>query len=128
MDEPARPRTVCGSVAAMDPRDALRHLGGVGTLADVVALSREWEVREAVKAGEIVHLAHGRFALPTAKPARQAAARLTGVVSHLSAAQIHGWEVLTVADQPWVTIPRNRRPPKSSGSRRISASAVRRSR
>jgi len=93
----------------MDPRKALRELGGIALAADVIAFSSRWEVDEALKAGEIVRVARGRYALPTAKPARQAAARLAGVVSHLSAAQLYGWEVLDVAEQPWVTVSRNRR-------------------
>ena len=81
----------------MDPRQALRELGGIGLAADVIAFSSRWEVDEALKAGEIVRVARGRYALPTAKPARQAAAGLAGVVSHLSAAKLHGWEVLEVS-------------------------------
>jgi len=93
----------------MDPRQALRELGGIGLAADVIAFSSRWEVDEALRAGEIARVARGRYALPTAKPARHAAAGLAGVVSHLSAAQLYGWEVLDVAEQPWVTVSRNRR-------------------
>jgi len=100
----------------MDPRLALRELGGVAQAADLLAFTTRWEFDEAIKAGEIVRVGHGRYSLPTTKPARQAAARLSGVVSHLSAAQLHGWEVLHVPDTPWVTVPRNR---KVAAERRV---------
>jgi hypothetical protein len=93
----------------MDPQGALHELGGIAQAADILAFSTRWEFDQAVKAGEIVRVGHGRYALPTAKPTKQAGARLSGVVSHLSAAQVHGLEVLHVAAQPWVTIPRNRK-------------------
>lgn len=38
-----------------------------------------------------------------------AAVELSGVVSHLSAAQAHGWEVAHPARRPWVIVPRGRR-------------------
>lgn len=50
----------------------------------------------------------GRYALPTAAGHRREAHRLTGVLSHLSAAVAHGWEAKTQPDQPWVTFPRKR--------------------
>jgi very-short-patch-repair endonuclease len=93
----------------MEPRRALRQLGGVAETADLLAFTTAWEFDEAIDAGEIIRVGHGRYALPHVKPARQAAARLSGVVSHLSAAQAHGWEVLDVPDLPWVTVPRNRK-------------------
>jgi len=37
------------------------------------------------------------------------AARLSGTVTHLSAAQCHGWEVANVPDRPWIAVPRNRK-------------------
>jgi len=93
----------------MDPRAALRRLGGVAAAGDVLAFTTEWEIGEALKTSEIVRLSRGRYALDFAKPARKAAGRLTGVVSHVSAAQIHGWEVLHPPEKPWITVPRNRK-------------------
>lgn len=40
---------------------------------------------------------------------RRAANQLSGVVSHLSAAAAHGWEVKTPAERPHVIVPRNRK-------------------
>ena len=47
--------------------------------------------------------------LPDADVSRAAAARLSGVVSHLSAAQLHGWELKTRPRRPEVTVPRGRK-------------------
>jgi len=52
--------------------------------------------------------AQGRYALPAAEEAVRAAHRLTGVLSHRSAALRHGWELKTVPAQPDVTVRRNR--------------------
>lgn len=52
--------------------------------------------------------AHGRYALPTAEQARVAASRLTGVVSHTSAALVWGWAVKTAPIVPHVTVPEHR--------------------
>lgn len=114
------------TMGRMNPQLALREIGGVAQAADILAFTTRWEFDEAIRAGEIVRVGHGRYALPTTKPARQAAARLSGVVSHLSAAQLHGWEVLRVADTPWVTVPRNRKmaPDQRAGIEVVYGSTV----
>ena len=56
---------------------------------------------------DVVRTAHGRYALPTADQARVAASRLTGCVSHTSAAGLHwGWAVKAPPVAPQVTVPR----------------------
>ena len=57
----------------------------------------------------MVVIGKGRYALPGADKAREAAVRLSGVLSHLSAAQEWGWEVKQPADLPQVTVPRKRK-------------------
>jgi very-short-patch-repair endonuclease len=57
----------------------------------------------------VLRVGRGRYALPDADHARRTAARLSGVVSHLSAAQLHGWELKHRPALPTVTVPRNRR-------------------
>jgi very-short-patch-repair endonuclease len=69
-----------------------------------------------LRRGLIVRPTRGWFALPDADEARLAAARLSGVASHLSAAQLYGWELKWRPAQPTVTVPRNR---KVEESRRI---------
>jgi hypothetical protein len=70
--------------------DVLAEVGGVSTRAGLVALCPRIEVDRALRSGEIVADARGRYALPIADEALRAAHRLTGVVSHLSAALYWG--------------------------------------
>jgi hypothetical protein len=86
----------------------LNRLGGVATRAKLVRVSSRREFDRAVKRGEIVRDAYGRYALPVAADALRAANSLSGVASHRSAALHWGWEVKTVPEQPDVTIRRKR--------------------
>ena len=61
-----------------------------------------------MRAGEIVTVARGRYALPGASEARVAAHRLCGVLSHTSAAQEHGWAVAIPPEKPHVTVSKHR--------------------
>ncbi len=54
-------------------------------------------------------MSRNRYALPTAKSARLAAARIHGVASHLSAASHWGWELKNQPDRAEVTVPRGRK-------------------
>ena len=58
--------------------------------------------------GSVVRVARNRYTLPSTVGARHDAIRLGGVVSHLSAALLHGWPVKTVPERTWVTLPRRR--------------------
>jgi hypothetical protein len=81
-------------------------------VADAALLHRltsRRRVRTAVRNGEVVRVARGRYALVDADRARVAAARLSGVASHLSAAQLAGWELKHRPTLPTVTVPRNRK-------------------
>ena len=53
-------------------------------------------------------MAHGRYALPVCPDPWRAALRLSGVISHLSAAQIWGLAVLAKPTAPHVTVGRHR--------------------
>ena len=50
-----------------------------------------------------------RYALPGTDEHRRTAHRLHAVLSHLSAAQHHGWKVKVPPEQAWVTVRRNRK-------------------
>lgn len=93
----------------VDVAQVLERLGGVADAAALVAATSKRRVLTAVAAGDIVRDGHGRYALPGAEEALRAAGRLTGVVSHLSAAAYWGWAVKTPAVRPSVTVPRNRK-------------------
>ena len=95
----------------MDVVEALTRLGGVAEANRLVALSSKGRVATAVRRGLVVRDVRGRYALPTADRDRRAAARLTGVVTGLSAAASHGWEVKHPPARPTVTVPAKRRVP-----------------
>lgn len=87
----------------------LEELGGVASRATLVRLTSRARVDRALKAGDVVADAPGRYALPHADEAVRAAHRLSGVLSHESAALHHGWEIKSVAARPHVTVPKNRK-------------------
>lgn len=95
----------------MDPVDALTRLGGVARLRDLLGLTSRPRLRAEVAAGRIRHLSHGRYALPTAKPALELAAELGGYASHLCAAAELGWEIARQPSVPQVVLPRHRSAP-----------------
>ena len=92
----------------MPVAEVLEQLGGVATRIVLVATTSRPEVDAALAAGEVVALARGRYALPSADAAVAAAHALCGVVSHTSAALRHGWPVLHDPVLPHVTVARNR--------------------
>jgi very-short-patch-repair endonuclease len=93
----------------MEVVEALTWRGGVLEAALLYHLTSRRKVRTALENGSVLRVARGRFALPDSDESRRAAARLSGVVSHLSAAQLHGWELKHRPRLPTVTVPRHRR-------------------
>ncbi|HEX8498916.1 MAG TPA: DUF559 domain-containing protein [Actinomycetales bacterium] len=92
----------------LSPVEALQHLSGSATAAELVAVSGRREVRSAYERGDIVRLARGRYALPDAADPFVTASRLGGVVSHASAAQQWGLAVASRPLKPHVTVTRHR--------------------
>jgi hypothetical protein len=92
----------------MEVVEAETWRGGVIESAELRWLTSRRRIRTAIRKGEAVRVARGRYALPDADAARQAAARLVGIVSHLSAAQLHGWELKRRPELPTITVRRNR--------------------
>lgn len=93
----------------MSVHEVLVQLGGVAARADLVRLTSRREVDAAVVDGRLVVLSRGRYALPEADEALRAAHRLSGTVSHLSAALHWGWAVTQPPPAPEVTLPPNRK-------------------
>ncbi|HEY3508951.1 MULTISPECIES: type IV toxin-antitoxin system AbiEi family antitoxin domain-containing protein [Kribbella] len=91
-----------------DVAEAISRRGGSSTFADLRALVSARAVRKALAAGEIRRVAKGVYALPEAPHALTAARSHGGVVSHLSAAQHWGLELINVPTQPHVTLPPGR--------------------
>lgn len=83
-------------------------MGGIARAHEIVAATSRQALEDAVAEGELVRLARGRYAVPELDEARQAAARLHGAASHLSAALLHGWKVKAPPARPCVTVARQR--------------------
>ena len=106
--------------------------GGFCTRAEALAATSEAEVGRALRCGEIVWLSRGRYGLPELDRDVAVAHGLNAVLSHLSAALWHGWEVKTVP-VTHVTVPRRRhrayevpavtRPPAGPGKAGIATSS-----
>lgn len=93
----------------MHPVAALNRLGGVGDFNTLMRATSRGQLRTAVRKGEVVKVGRGRYVLPTASEGIKAAARLSGVASHTSAAAVHRWEIGRRPEQPAVIVPRNRK-------------------
>lgn len=93
----------------MEAEAALRRLGGVAETADLLTLTTRRRLRTALDAGLVIHLSRGNYGLADVGWQRRTAAELTAALSHLSAAQHHGWAVKHPPEQAWVTVPRNRK-------------------
>lgn len=86
----------------------LTRMGGCGRGKALQLHHSDRAIAKAVRLGEIVKVGRGRYALPATEEHRRVAHSLTGVVSHLSAALHHDWEVKTVPERPQVAFPRTR--------------------
>ncbi|MEP6650694.1 MAG: hypothetical protein ABJA74_12420 [Lapillicoccus sp.] len=92
-----------------DPVSSLSRLGGVARWGALRRTCSRRQLRRAVRDGRIVRTAYGRYAHPHADAARLAGSRLTGTVSHTSAALHWGWAVKTAPAEPHVTVSRHRK-------------------
>jgi very-short-patch-repair endonuclease len=93
----------------MDIEEIMLRVGGVADRASLVRLTSRREVDRALRNGVIVRDGQGRYSVPVANEALRSANALSGVVSHRSAALLHGWAVKTVPATPDVTVPKNRK-------------------
>jgi very-short-patch-repair endonuclease len=96
----------------MDARQAMFRLGGVATRRELLTLVTPEELRRALQADDVRRVGRGRYTLSFLDEAVQVAHGMSGVVSHLSAALLHGWAVKEVPARPVVTVPRNRKLPR----------------
>lgn len=102
-------------MARMDIQVVLERLGGVADRGSLLSVCSRSELDAALADGCIVRLARNRYAVPAVDEARAAAARLGGVVSHLSAALAHGWKVKTAPERPSISVLRTRSRMDGSG-------------
>jgi very-short-patch-repair endonuclease len=89
----------------IDPVTVLGALGGTAPYRRLEAACGRARLRRAVGRGEVVRLGRGRYALPSATPAARVALADGGVLSHLSAAEVHGWAIARRPGQVHVTVP-----------------------
>lgn len=87
----------------------LTELGWVASWGQLAEVAPRSALTTMVASGELVRVAHGRYAAPLEIPERLAAARVGGVVSHLSAARHYGWAMMWPPPRPSVTVPRWRK-------------------
>ena len=93
----------------MDLAVELRKLGGVSDSKTLTGLVTLKEFRRAVREGRILKAGPNRYVLPGGKERVEAAARVAGSLTHVSAAQHHGWKVKHEPAKVQVVVPRGRR-------------------
>lgn len=91
-----------------DPVEVVTRSGGICDGRSLREVCGDEEVRRAVRDERIVRVARNRYVLPGGPEALAAAARLTGTVSHLSAALHWGWKVRKPPRTPQVSVPPTR--------------------
>jgi very-short-patch-repair endonuclease len=91
----------------VDAVEALEALGGAAGSRNLLRLTTARKLRTAISRRRIIRIGRGRFRLPDADRALAKAIEIGGMVSHLSAAQLHGWELPFPPTLPWVSVPRN---------------------
>jgi very-short-patch-repair endonuclease len=89
--------------------EVMQRSGGVADARTLRHFASRRKIRTALLRGDIVRDGPGRYALPVADDALRAANRLSGVVSHDSAAAYYGWEMKHPPSEPSITVPRNRK-------------------
>lgn len=93
----------------MRAAEILERLGGVATWSELSRHAGRAEIAQAVRGGAVILDARGKYALPGADEALRAASRLSGVVSHRSAAVHWGWAQAKLPTCPEITVPKHRK-------------------
>jgi very-short-patch-repair endonuclease len=102
-------------VTTTDAAEAVRRLGGTARWADLSRYTTQHSVRRALDRGALTRPARGVYALADLPAPAVAAARMGGALSHLSAAQHWGLELLHPSNAIHVTVPRHARPQRQPG-------------
>ena len=100
-----------------DPVDVVHRLGGTARTGDVLGVCTRGSLARALAEGRLLRPARGVLVLPHLPDANVAAARVGGVLSHLSAAQRLGLSLVRVPDAVHVTVPHGARAPAHTGVR-----------
>ena len=86
----------------------MARLGGAATYGQLRAASSKRAIRAGIDSGQIVRLARNRYATADLADHLRAAHRLSGTLSHASAAAQHGWSMKHEPVLPSVTVRPNR--------------------
>ncbi|MEV0282811.1 MULTISPECIES: DUF559 domain-containing protein [unclassified Kribbella] len=86
--------------------DVLHRRAGTATFAELRAVVSGRAIRGALADGAIRRIAKGVYAIPPDADPLAAARAQGGVVSHLSAAVLHGFAALELPNKPQITVPR----------------------
>lgn len=89
--------------------EQLVRAGGIARRHELEKALGRGALEEAVRRGEVIRVSRGRYALPTADVARQAAHELTGTAILLSAAAHWGWRTKWQPRVPQVAVPLGRK-------------------
>src|SRR5689334_3754201 len=101
----------------MTPHGIVRLLGGRATTAQILEECSREQLAASVHAGTLLRARRGVYVLPALLDPLQVAARVGGVVSHQSAAQIHEYSLVQVPTEVHVTVPHSARQPVMAGVR-----------
>ncbi|WP_323794156.1 DUF559 domain-containing protein [Nocardioides sp.] len=93
--------------------EELERLGGVARRSALLRRVERADLERAIAVGDIIRIGRGRYSLPGADDAVQAAVACGGVVGLVDAALHHGWAVKAVPRVPHVVVSRGRRVPSS---------------
>ncbi|WP_151525716.1 DUF559 domain-containing protein [Serinicoccus kebangsaanensis] len=95
---------------APDPATLIAQRGGLATTRELRRAGARWrDLTQAVRDGRLVRGRRGRYHLASVETHAVAAYRMSGVLSHRSAAVHHGWPVKHEPDRPEIIVPRNRK-------------------
>jgi very-short-patch-repair endonuclease len=97
--------------------EVLRMLGGHARTEQLRERVTRAQLTEAVRREDVVRIGRGRYVLPDLPPARQAAARAHGVLSHATAAQIWGLAQMFPPAEVHISVPPGSRPQPVDGVR-----------
>lgn len=89
--------------------EELARLGGLARRQALLERCTRGELQAALRAGEVLRLARGRYALPSVGDAAAVAHALAGVLCLESAALHWGWAVKSPPELPQVAVPRTRK-------------------
>lgn len=93
----------------MDAHSLVHRAGGTVTRGQLVHWCGRAEAERVLRAGLLLRVGHGRYALPQVGSDLQAAHRLHGALVLTSAALAHGWAVARPPRLPQVAVPRHRK-------------------